>query len=254
MSTVRIIPCLDFKDGRVVKGISFVNLRKIGDPVEMAKLYQAAGADELAFLDISATTEGRKTMIEVVRSVAQAITIPLTVGGGVSQLSDMQELLAAGATRVSLNSAAVCNPMLIKEASEQFGSSSLVVAIDVIQHPQYPMHWEVVTHGGQKSSGLDAVDWAKKVELLGAGQILLTSKDQDGRQNGYDLAVTKAISSAVNIPVIASGGAGQARDLLLAITEGGANAVLAASIFHNGTYSIRQIKEYLQQNQIPVIL
>jgi len=254
MLTKRIIPCLDVKNGLVVKGIKFVDLKDVGDPVEMAAYYAQNGADELVFLDISASIEGRKTMIDVVSRISEQIFIPLTVGGGISEIDDIKNLLRAGADKVSLNTAAVQNPDILSKSAKKFGSQCIVIAIDAKRLPETGDKWEVCTHGGRRSTGIDAVKWAQKAVALGAGEVLLTSMDEDGRQLGYDLALTKAISSAVNVPVIASGGAGSPEHMLSVLKEGNADAVLAASIFHNGTYSIRAIKEYLQKNNIPVRL
>ncbi len=243
MLTKRIIPCLDVDRGRVVKGVQFVNLRDAGDPVELASFYNSEGADELVFLDITASAEGRKTMVEVARRTAERVFIPFTVGGGISSLEEIKEILRAGADKVSLNTAAVKNPELVREAARKFGSQCVVVAIDAKRADNF---WEVYVRGGRTPTGLDAVSWAKKVEQLGAGEILLTSMDRDGSQVGYDLELTRAITSAVNIPVIASGGAGKLEHFYEVLTEGGADAALAASLFHYGTLKIREVKEYLK--------
>jgi cyclase len=254
MSTVKIMPCLDMKDGRVVKGIHFVDLRDAGDPVENAAFYQKEGADELAMLDIAATVENRKTRLEWVKSVSAAINIPLTVGGGIGSLEDIEMVLAAGAEKVSMNSAAVKNPDLIRQAVEKFGSAKIVVAIDARQNKAMPSGFELVVSGGTKPVGQDAVAWAKRCEELGAGTILPTSMDGDGTQAGYDLEFTRVISDAVKVPVIASGGAGKLEHFHEAVVKGGAQIVLAASVFHFRTLSIRQVKEYLQSKGLAVNL
>jgi cyclase len=253
MLTKRIIPCLDVKDGRVVKGKSFVNLRDAGDPVELANFYYKEGADELVFLDISASTEGRDTMVEVVERISEKVFIPLTVGGGLRTIDNIRRMLLAGADKTSLNTAAVQNPEIISEGAEKFGSQCIVVAIDAkrILESREP-RWEVYTHGGQKPTGIDAVEWAKKAVSLGAGEILLTSMDADGQQSGYDNELTRTISEVVSVPVIASGGAGTPQDLYDALVLGKADAVLAASILHYNNYTIKNIKEYLSQKGIPV--
>jgi imidazole glycerol-phosphate synthase subunit HisF len=248
MLSKRIIPCLDVKGGRVVKGINFVNLRDAGDPVETAAVYSREGADELTFLDIAASVEARKTMLDVVKNTAERVFIPFTVGGGIRNLDDIRALLSSGADKVSLNTAAVERPDLIKEASEEFGSQCIVVAIDAKKSSS--SKWQVYTYGGRQPAGLDAVKWAKTAASLGAGEILLTSMDRDGTKDGYDLDLTRAIAEAVNIPVIASGGAGNLEHLYEAFTKGRADAVLAASIFHYGEYSIKQAKEYLKTKNI----
>jgi len=249
MLSKRIIPCLDVKDGRVVKGINFVNLKDAGNPAETAAIYSEEGADELVFLDITASFEARKTMLEVVRKTAEAVFIPFTVGGGIRNVEDIRLLLKTGSDKVSINTAAVENPRLIKESAEEFGSQCIVVAIDAklqtTNHKLQTKSWQVYTYGGRKPTGLDAIKWAKKAESLGAGEILLTSMDKDGTKDGYDLELTREISESVNIPVIASGGAGNLEHLYEALTAGKADAVLAASIFHYGEYSIKQAKEYL---------
>jgi len=255
MLTKRIIPCLDVKDGRVVKGTSFVNLRDAGDPVELASLYYKEGADELVFLDITATPEGRNTMVGVVERISEKVFMPLTVGGGLRTIQDMRRILKAGADKVSINTAAVLKPTLITEGAEKFGSQCIVVAIDAkrVETSDKP-GWEVYISSGQKSTGIDAVEWAKKVVTLGAGEILLTSMDADGHRAGYDIELTRAISETVSVPVIASGGAGSLEDLYQALVAGKADAILAASILHYGTFSIRKIKEYLADRGIPIRL
>ncbi|MBI2858662.1 MAG: imidazole glycerol phosphate synthase subunit HisF [Chloroflexi bacterium] len=250
MLTRRIIPCLDVKEGRVVKGTSFVKLRDAGDPVELAAHYYREGADELVFLDITATPEGRKTMASVVERISEKVFMPLTVGGGLSTIEDVQRLLRAGADKVSINSAAVTRPGFIHEAAAKFGSQCIVTAIDAKRIG--PGKWEVYIYSGQKPTGIDALGWAKQVVEWGSGEILLTSIDADGHQAGYDVELTRAISEAVTVPVIASGGAGTLEDLYQALVAGKADAVLAASIFHYGTYSIRQTKEFLAQKGIPI--
>jgi len=281
MLTKRVIPCLDVKDGRVVKGTRFVNLRDAGDPAEVAALYDQQGADELVFLDITASHERRQILMEVVRRTAEMAFTPLTVGGGVRTVEDIRALLLAGADKVSLNTAAVERPELITEAAERFGSQCIVLAIDAKQvndslefrvpspelgdrggdslsknpkreTPNSGLHWEVYTHGGRQATGLDAVEWARRGEKLGAGEILLTSMDRDGTKDGYDLALTKAVTDAVGTPVIASGGAGTLDHLYDALTEGGADAALAASIFHFGEWSVQDAKAYLRRKGVPV--
>jgi len=251
---VKVIPCLDMKDGRVVKGIKFVNLRDARDPVEAAAAYCREGADELAFLDIAATVEGRPTNLEWVKKVRKAATVPFTVGGGIRNIADMKKLLDLGVDKVSINTAAVKNPDLIKEASRTFGKEKVVVAIDGKKNPpgsKLP-RLEVVIRGGMEGTGLDIVEWAKKVEKLGAGEILLTSKDADGTKEGYDLEMTKAVAEAVSIPVTASGGAGKLEHLYEAVVTGKASAVLCASVFHFGEITIPQAKKYLAEKGIPV--
>jgi cyclase len=254
MKLIKIIPCLDVKDGRVVKGIKFVNLRDARDPVEAAEAYCREGADELVFLDIAATVENRGTRLEWVKKVAEKVTIPFAVGGGIRNIEDMKALFNLGVNKVSVNTAAVRNPELIKEASKKFGKEKLVVAIDGRKTPLGSglPRLEVVVKSGSESTGLDIVDWAKKVEKLGAGEILLTSKDADGTKEGYDLEMTKAVAEAVKIPVTASGGAGKLEHLYEAVTIGKASAVLAASIFHFGEISIPEAKRYLKEKGIPV--
>ncbi len=251
---VRIIPCLDVKDGRVVKGVKFVNLRDARDPVEAAEAYCQQGADELVFLDIMATVENRGTRLEWVKRVAEKVTMPFAVGGGIRGIEDMKDLFALGVNKVSINTAAVENPKLIEEASKEFGKQKLVVAIDGRKNPTHSglPRLEVVVRSGNESTGMDIVDWAKRVEKLGAGEILLTSKDADGTREGYDLEMTKAVAEAVAIPVIASGGAGRLEHLYEAVVLGKASAVLAASIFHFGELSISQVKTYLQDKGISV--
>jgi cyclase len=255
MLTKRIIPCLDVKNGRVVKGKSFVELRDAGDPVELASFYYKEGADELVFLDITATPEGRDTMVDVVERISEVVFIPLTVGGGLRRISDMRRILTAGADKVSINTAAVLNPSLITEGADKFGSQCIVVAIDAkrVNSSKEP-RWEVYIYSGQKPTGIDALAWAEKAVELGAGELLLTSIDADGHRAGYDIELTRTISEAVSVPVIASGGAGTREDLYQALVSGKADAVLAASIFHYGTYSIAETKRYLAQKGIPIRL
>lgn len=253
MLNKRIIPCLDVKDGRVVKGKSFVELRDAGDPVELASFYYKEGADELVFLDIMATPEGHDTMVDVVESISEKVFIPLTVGGGLRSIDDMRRILLAGADKVSINTAAVLNPSLITESAAKFGSQCIVVAIDARRvGGSGRSKWEVYTHSGQKSTAIDALDWARQAVGVGAGELLLTSMDADGHRAGYDTELTRTISEAVSVPVIASGGAGTPEDLYQALSLGQADAVLAASIFHYGTYSIGEIKEYLAKQGIPI--
>lgn len=248
----RIIPCLDVKDGRLVKGVHFVDLKEVGDPAENAAAYDAAGADELVFLDITATLENRSTLLQAVRRTAARISIPLTVGGGIRNVDDIQALLDVGASKVSINTAAVRQPGLIEEAARQFGSQRITIAIDTRKSPNLPSGFEVVVRGGTQGTGVDAVEWAKRVEQLGAGAILPTSMDTDGTQKGYDIPMTRAIADAVRLPVIASGGAGAVEHLYEAIVDGHADAVLVASIAHFGTFTIRQMKDYLAGRGIPV--
>jgi cyclase len=253
MLTKRIIPCLDVTQGRVVKGTSFTDLRDAGDPVELAAFYYEEGADELVFLDIGATPEGRDTMVDVVERVSEQVFIPLTVGGGLRSLGDMRRMLQAGADKITINTAAVLNPQLIGEGARKFGSQCIVVAIDARRATSSDMpQWEVLTHGGRKPAGIDALRWAKEAVDLGAGELLLTSWDADGHRAGYDLELTRAIGEAVTVPVIASGGAGSLEHLHQALVGGMADAVLAASIFHYRIYSIRQAKDYLAERGIPV--
>ena len=250
MLAVRIIPCLDVKDGRVVKGVNFEGLRDAGDPVEAARAYDAQGADELCFLDITASVEKRGTLLDIVARTADQCFMPLTVGGGVSEAEDFRKLLLAGADKVSVNTAAVKRRELVREAAEKFGSQCVVVAIDAKRVGEG--RWEIFTHGGRTATGLDAVAYAREVESLGAGEILLTSMDKDGTKSGYDLALTRAISDAVRIPVIASGGVGDLDDLVAGVREGHASAVLAASIFHFGTYTIAEARAKMAEAGYPV--
>lgn len=258
MLAKRIIPCLDVKDGRVVKGVHFVGLRDAGDPVEQARLYDAEGADELVFLDISATPEGRATVAPMVRRVADEVFLPLTVGGGLRTVEDIRAILLAGADKVSINSSAVKTPELITQGAEKFGSQCIVVAIDAKRRndpsPITTNHWEVYIAGGRISTGLDAIEWARRVVALGAGEILLTSIDADGTKRGYDIELTRAITQAVNVPVIASGGAGDVEDFAEVLTEGGADAALAASLFHDKVLSVGQVKKFLAGHGLPIRL
>ena len=253
MLTKRIIPCLDVTQGRVVKGTSFMDLRDVGDPVEFAAFYYKEGADELVFLDIGATPEGRSTMVDVVERVSKQVFIPLTVGGGLRNTHDIRRMLEAGADKTAINTAAVLNPQLIGNGAKKFGSQCIVVAIDAkrVISADGPK-WEVCTHGGRKQTGIDATTWAKQAVALGAGEILLTSWDADGHRTGYDLELTRTISETVTVPVIASGGAGNLKHLYQALADGKADAVLAASIFHYQTYSIHQAKDYLAERGVPV--
>jgi cyclase len=256
MFKVRIIPCLDVKDGRVVKGVKFLDLRDAGDPVEAAIAYDAAGADELTFLDITASHENRGTILDVVRRTAEACFMPVTVGGGVRTTDDIRALLKSGADKVSINTAAVNRPEFVKEAAEKFGDQCIVVAIDAkkVSKDGEPARWEIFTHGGRNPTGIDAIDYAKKVAAHGAGEILLTSMDRDGTKQGFDIALTRAISDAVSIPVVASGGVGNLDHLVAGIRDGHASAVLAASIFHFGEYSVRQAKDYMAKAGLPMRL
>ena len=256
MLKLRVIPCLDVKDGRVVKGVNFVNLRDAGDPVEAAVAYDAAGADELTFLDITASHENRGIMLEVVRRTAEACFMPVTVGGGVRTIDDIRALLRSGADKVSINTAAVKDRGFVKEAAEKFGDQCIVVAIDAkkVSAAGAPDRWEIFTHGGRKPTGLDAVAYAREVVALGAGEILLTSMDRDGTRQGFDIELTRAVADAVPVPVIASGGVGKLDHFVEGIRDGHAAAVLAASIFHFGEYSVRQAKEYMAQAGLPVRL
>lgn len=251
MLAKRIIPCLDVTHGRVVKGINFVELQDAGDPVEIARRYNEAGADELTFLDITASSDDRDLILHIIEAVAAEVFIPLTVGGGVREVGDVQRLLNAGADKVSINTSAVVNPRLVGDAADRYGSQCIVVAIDAKRTGD---HWEVFTHGGRKATGLDAVEWARKMETLGAGELLLTSMDRDGTRSGFDLALTRAISDAVAIPIIASGGVGTLQHLVDGVREGGADAVLAASIFHFGEYRVDEAKRYMKQHGIEVRL
>jgi len=247
---IRIIPCLDVKDGRVVKGVNFVGLQDAGDPVEQARLYDAEGADELCFLDITASHENRGTLYDVVKRTAEQCFMPLTVGGGVRTVEDIRKLLLAGADKVSINTAAVKTPEFVKEAAEKFGSQCIVVALDAKQVPSG--QFEIFTHGGRNATGLDAVQWAKRMAEYGAGEILLTSMDRDGTKAGYNIPLTRAVADAVSVPVIASGGVGTLDHMIAGVQQGHATAVLAASIFHFGTYTIRQAKEHMAAAGIPV--
>ncbi|MET0446555.1 MAG: imidazole glycerol phosphate synthase subunit HisF [Pseudorhodoplanes sp.] len=253
---VRIIPCLDVKDGRVVKGVNFVDLRDAGDPVEAAIAYDAAGADELTFLDITASHENRGTMLDVVRRTAEACFMPVTVGGGVRTVEDIRVLLQSGADKVSINTAAVQRREFVKEAAEKFGDQCIVVAIDAkkVSTPSEKDRWEIFTHGGRKPTGIDAVEYAKEVVALGAGEILLTSMDRDGTKSGFDIALTRAVADSVTVPVIASGGAGNLDHMLQGIRDGHATAVLAASIFHFGQFTVRQAKQHMAKAGLPMRL
>jgi cyclase len=252
MLAKRIIPCLDVTAGRVVKGVSFVELRDAGDPVEIARRYDEQGADELTFLDITASSDDRGIIFRIIEQVAEQVFIPLTVGGGVREVQDVRNLLNAGADKVSINTSAVVNPQLVADASARYGSQCIVVAIDAKQTAANK--WEVFTHGGRKATGLDAVEWAKKMQSLGAGEILLTSMDKDGQKSGFDLALTRAVTDALEIPVIASGGVGNLQHLADGVKLGGADAVLAASIFHFGEYTVQQAKQFMAQQGIEVRL
>lgn len=252
MLAKRIIPCLDVNAGRVVKGVNFVALRDAGDPVEIARRYDAQGADEITFLDITASSDERDIILHIIEAVASQVFIPLTVGGGVRAVADVRRLLNAGADKVSMNTAAVNNPQLVADAAAKVGTQCIVVAIDAKQTS--PGKWEVFTHGGRKNAGLDVIDWARQVQLLGAGEILLTSMDRDGTKSGFDLALTRAVADTVTIPVIASGGVGNLAHLADGVTQGRADAVLAASIFHYGEYTVREAKEYMRQQGVEVRL
>lgn len=254
MLKVRIIPCLDVKDGRVVKGVKFVDLIDAGDPVEAARAYDAAGADELCFLDITASQEDRTTLLDVVQRTAEGCFTPLTVGGGIRTVEDIRKLLLAGADKVSINTAAVSNRQFVREAAEKFGDQCIVVAIDAkrVSPEGAPARWEIFTHGGRRETGIDAIEFAREVVSLGAGELLVTSMDRDGTRSGYDLPLMRAISSAVTVPVIASGGVGSLDDLVNGVTEGGVSAVLAASIFHFGTYTVGEAKAHMAAAGIPV--
>jgi cyclase len=248
----RIIPCLDVTNGRVVKGVNFVELRDAGDPVEIARRYDEQGADELTFLDITATSDGRDLMLHIIEAVASQVFIPLTVGGGVRTVDDVRRLLNAGADKISINSTAVANPQMVQDAAQKYGSQCIVVAIDAKRSGEG--RWEVFTHGGRKPTGLDVVEWAKKMEGLGVGEILLTSMDRDGTKSGFDLELTRAVSDAISIPVIASGGVGGLQDLADGIRVGKADAVLAASIFHYGEYTVQEAKRFMAGQGIPMRL
>lgn len=253
----RIIPCLDVTNGRVVKGVNFVELRDAGDPVEISRRYDEQGADELTFLDITASSDNRDLILHIVEAVASQVFIPLTVGGGVRQVEDVRRLLNAGADKVSINTSAVLNPQLVADASDHYGAQCIVVAIDAkkVSAPDDDTpRWEVFTHGGRKATGIDAIGWAERMQSLGAGEILLTSMDRDGTRNGFDLALTRAVSDAIDIPVIASGGVGNLDHLVDGILQGHADAVLAASIFHYGEYTVQQAKRYMAQHGIEVRL
>ncbi len=260
MLSKRIIPCLDVKDGRVVKGVHFVELRDAGDPVEIAQRYDAEGADELTFLDITASYERRKIILDVVRQTAETVFMPLTVGGGVREIQDIRDLLNAGADKVAINTAAVTRPQFVKEAAERFGTQCIVVAIDAkqknpesrSQNPEGRLGWEVYIHGGRTPTGLDALEWARQMEAYGAGEVLLTSMDRDGTREGYDIELTRAIASAVTIPVIASGGVGTLQHIYEGLTAGGADAALAASIFHYREYTIHECKDFLAARGVKV--
>ncbi len=252
MLAKRIIPCLDVKGGRVVKGVSFVNLKDAGDPVEVAKTYEAQGADELCFLDITASSDEREILLDIVRHTADEVSMPVTVGGGVRKVEDVQTLLSAGADKVAINTAAITRPEFVREAARQFGSSTIVVAIDAKRSKNN--RWEIYTHGGRNPTGIDAIEWAKKMDAYGAGEILLTSMDQDGQTTGYDLELTRIVCESVHIPVIASGGVGTLEHLYEGLTTGKADAALAASIFHYQTHSIHEVKAYLAARGVAVRL
>jgi cyclase len=254
MDVIKIMPCLDMKDGRVVKGVNFVNLKDAGDPVENAAFYQKEGADELAMLDIAATLENRKTRLEWIKSVSAVIDIPLTMGGGIGSLDDIEEVLKAGANKISMNSAAVKDPQLVSNAVREFGPGKVTVAVDARRNSEMPSGFELVVSGGTKPVGKDAIEWARKCQELGAGCVLPTSMDGDGTKAGYDLEFTKAISDAVDVPVIASGGAGELEHFYEGVTKGGAQVLLAASVFHYRIFSIRQVKEYLRDKGLEVTL
>jgi cyclase len=252
MLAKRIIPCLDVNNGRVVKGVNFVNLRDAGDPVAQAQVYDAAGADELVFLDITATHEARQTVMQMARAVADQVFIPFTVGGGIRSVDDMRAILRSGADKISINSAAVHNPELVSKGAWEFGSQAIVVAIDARRVPDSGDRWEIYVRGGREATGIDAIAWAARVEELGAGEILLTSMDGDGTQDGFDITLTRAVSDVVSIPVIASGGAGELAHFAEALTTGGADAVLAATLFHYKQLTVSQVKEYLVAQGIAV--
>ncbi len=256
MLAKRIIPCLDVDNGRVVKGVKFVDIRDAGNPVEVARRYNEEGADEITFLDITASSDNRETIVHVVEQVASEVFIPLTVGGGIRVVEDVRRMLNAGADKVAINTAAVFNPEFVKQATDRFGSQCIVVAIDAkqVSGEGEPLKWEIFTHGGRKPTGLDAVEWAKKMVEYGAGEILLTSMDRDGTKVGFDLALTRAIVDAVSVPVIASGGVGNLQHLVDGVVEGGADAVLAASIFHFAEYSIGEAKQYMAERGVEVRL
>jgi imidazole glycerol-phosphate synthase subunit HisF len=253
MLAKRIIPCLDVNAGRVVKGVNFVNLRDAGDPVEIAKKYNDEGADEITFLDITASSDARGMILDIIERVAEQVFIPLTVGGGVREVNDVRRLLNAGADKISINTSAVTNPQLVKDAADKFGSQAIVVAIDARKRAD-GSGWEVFTHGGRKATGLDVIAWAERMNQLGAGEILLTSMDRDGTKSGFDLALTRAVAEAVTIPVIASGGVGTLEHLAEGVIEGKADAVLAASIFHFGEYTVRAAKEHLAKRGVEMRL
>ena len=250
----RIIPCLDVDNGRVVKGVRFVDIKDAGDPVEVARRYDKQGADEITFLDITASSDDRESMYHVVEEVASQVFIPLTVGGGIRTIDDIQRMLNAGADKLSINTAAIHNPEFVKQAANQFGSQCIVVAIDAKRVSEEPLKWEIFTHGGRNRTGIDAIEWAKKMDNYGAGEILLTSMDRDGTRDGFDLELTRAISDAVNIPVIASGGVGNLEHLAEGVTKGNADAVLAASIFHFGEHTVAEAKAYMAKQLIEVRL
>ena len=251
MISIRLIPCLDIKDGRVVKGSSFVQLKDAGDPLELAKYYNSEGADELVFLDITASHESRAPVIELAAKVGEQVFIPFTVGGGIRTVQEIREALLAGADKVSLNTATLANPELIRESAEKFGNQCIVIAIDA---KRVEDHWEVFTHGGRISTGMDAIEWARKAVSLGAGEILLTSMDEDGQNSGYDVELTQRVAKAVDVPVIASGGAGKPEHLVEVIKRGHADAVLLAGILHRGEYRIRDLKKFMAEHEIPVRL
>mgnify|MGYP002700095857 CR=1 FL=1 len=252
----RIIPCLDVDNGRVVKGVQFVDIRDAGDPVEVAKRYDEQGADEITFLDITASSDDRATTIDTVRAIAEQVFIPLTVGGGIRTIEDIRNMLNAGADKTAINSAAITNPEFVREAAEKFGSQCIVIAIDAkkVSKDGEPGKWEIFTHGGRKPTGIDVVDWAIKMTNFGAGEVLLTSMDQDGVKRGFDIELTRAVSEAVNVPVIASGGVGNLQHLADGVTQGKADAVLAASIFHFGEHTVQEAKEHMQKEGIEVRL
>lgn len=254
MLAKRIIPCLDVTDGRVVKGVNFLELRDAGDPVKIAKRYDGQGADELTFLDITASSDNRGLILNIIEQVASQVFIPLTVGGGVREVEDVRRLLNAGADKVSINTSAVLNPQIVADAANRFGSQCIVVAIDAKKVDNQAFEWEVFTHGGRKATGLNAVEWAQKMVALGAGELLITSMDRDGTKIGFNLPLNKAISDAVPVPIIASGGVGNLQHLVDGVKEGAADAVLAASIFHYGEYTVKQAKQYMQQHGITVRL